>query len=829
MTAPSPTFRQLKGRVGQRVRELREQRIINPVTGKHLSLRGMESLIQYSAGSLGEAERGERLIPLAKLEEIMRLAQVTPDEQLDIVGIWHEARDAEEPARRLRRPSIGESSPPTIGKIYGREESLQKLTSQTLPALSSTGSSHRICLYGPRGYGKTRLALAYFHRHRSLGRAGAGLVWWVDATARTKALTDLRRFARDRGLHYSSAEDLVGAVHGYLRTCRNWLVVFDGAIEPSDIADLLPEGPGTVLLTSWNDEWAGYSELFPLTELSNEAAVALLTDVSGRTDTQLELLAEDLWCVPLFLTQAGVFLKTTSERECSIGKYRALLRERVTAVLDWKPQAPGYPHTGAAAYTILFDSMTNPVAGDLLTLCAFLSQTDIPLDLFASSPALTVLPSELKETFAEPVTLYTSVQLLRSKGLAQGGVSSLSVHESTQVLRRASLGPEMDSKWVKISRQLVASLLPDDMAFGDENVLRLLPHAERAVEPDAIDKADAVVRVSLFRRVRTGIRSTYSLADSHSALETGRTLMLALPRHHIERAYLSLELGCGIGEHWTDSQAQPLARQLFEEGLQEARAVRSRAARLVEAELLNELARLKHFGKSSAEWREAKALFWRSISIFRKLDGQEGGPVARGLSNLAALQTDAGQPIRAEILLWKAYRIDLANLGPNHELVSLRLHNIAWARYTQALQERKKHAFEDADRQFEQAHVLACLAARDTRRALGRSAARKHPWYAHRLRLVAQIQAAQGELRRALSLLHLAQAVMIRGYGQMMHAEVGRVVGLRADVSLQAGRHREALRYARRALEIDLAVYEPNSAQITRSIERLRRIEDYYM
>ncbi|MFI6388841.1 hypothetical protein [Nonomuraea sp. NPDC050540] len=73
-----------------------------------------------------------------------------------------------------------------------------------------------------------------------------------------------------------------------------WLLVFDNADQPEEISDLIPRGPGQVIITSRNHQWQGIVD-----------TVEFLSRRASLSDSDADRLAEQLGDLPLALEQAG--------------------------------------------------------------------------------------------------------------------------------------------------------------------------------------------------------------------------------------------------------------------------------------------------------------------------------------------------------------------------------------------------------------------------------------------------------------------------------------------------------------------------------------------
>lgn len=374
--------------------------------------------------------------------------------------------------------------PPRNSRFTGRDE-LLALIGQSLvgdPTAAPGPSVPRgVALYGLRGVGKTQLALEYAHRHA----ADYDVIWWIPAELPVTIPGALVELGGHLGLDLperAEREQVASEVLAELANRDRWLLLFDNASHPQDVAaHLPPTGQGHVLITSRITTWGGVASRVKVAVLDHSEAVAFLlrrTETDG--DTNAGLLAEELGFLPLALEQAAAYMEQAG---LELGEYLALFRRRRQSLLA-KGEPLAYGSTVPATFRLAFERITeqSPAAMQLLSLCAFLAPEVIPHWLVTARPAL--LPAELAEATADEDLYTDTVGALHGFSLVERDEHGLRVHRLVQAVARGELAADAEAAWATRAVQLLREVWPaePEQPSNWPGCLQLLPHVLTATE-----------------------------------------------------------------------------------------------------------------------------------------------------------------------------------------------------------------------------------------------------------------------------------------------------------------------------------------------------------
>ncbi|MFD8280826.1 FxSxx-COOH system tetratricopeptide repeat protein [Streptomyces solisilvae] len=506
------------------------------VVSEHFRAAGRHAGIDWDAAMRELRREGV----LAALVDDVPLPFVGEVEALELRGVSEaEARSRlltrfDAPARRGPRfpsalPAVWDGVPRRNPHLTGRAEPLAALRKR----LTAAPADAAVCaLLGPPGIGKTQLAAEYAHRFGP----EYDIVWWARADGRTAARERLAELAPALGLSGGGFGERVRAVHDALRRGRpyaRWLIVLDGADDPDAVADLLPSGPGHVLITSRNRAWGThYAELLDVPPLRREESVALVRRrAPGLDGDAAALLAEAVEDHPLLLDQTAGWL---GESIVPVNDYVEALREGRTEDLGLK-LAAAYPLSYPVALSIQLNQLreTVPAAIDLLRLCAHFAPGPVPLDLLRAVP-LRELSVPLAELLDDDLRWHATVGALAQYSVARLESGALCLPRALQQAVRASIAGDERESYARVVRLALREAdpgTPDDPAAWPRYA-RLVPNLEPS---GALDSPDPVSRelvvgfltyLTLSGDYATGEHIAERATGTHPELATRRAALL---------------------------------------------------------------------------------------------------------------------------------------------------------------------------------------------------------------------------------------------------------------------------------------------------------------
>ncbi|KAL7272487.1 hypothetical protein RUND412_004696 [Rhizina undulata] len=304
-------------------------------------------------------------------------------------------------------------------------------------AIESSPGRKTAVLYGMGGIGKSQIALKYAHDYAECYTS----ILWIDANDFSSTIESACKCVEQIVAHYVSKSgaspdyqaisNILGipgkinssgkiikratnlaieAVHTWLSATKNqgWLLLIDNydKAEEKKLEKLFPTCDwGSVLVTTRLANLGRIGKLVEVEGLGAEASLELLLKSSGKHEEQpndLELgkakeIIIALGELPLALDQAGAYIKFL--RIVPFSDYRDRLEKGMKACFKRDIQVHGLPADKASILTtwrLSFEELSEE-AKKLLYLCAFLSNEDIPTELFHRGSSAVNWIKELKD------------------------------------------------------------------------------------------------------------------------------------------------------------------------------------------------------------------------------------------------------------------------------------------------------------------------------------------------------------------------------------------------------------------------------------------------
>jgi tetratricopeptide (TPR) repeat protein len=358
-------------------------------------------------------------------------------------------------------------------------------------------------LQGMGGVGKTQVAIEFAYKYRS----EYDLVWWIPADQPHLVRASLAALSPHLGLPPATASGVEGAASGVLDALRrgtpysHWLLIFDNADQPEDLNDIIPRGPGHVLVTSRNHRWQAVVDTVPVDVFTRAESIEFLQRrVPGDlSSTDAGQLAEELGDLPLALEQAGAL---QAETGMSIDDYLRLLKEHVADIMA-EGKSPDYPLSMTAAWKLSVSTLEQqlPEAVQLLRCCAFFGPEPIPRDIFQRGAQ--ALTSSLRDLLANPILLARAIRELARFALIKLDGRAIVIHRLIQALLRDDLDPGLQERYREEAHLILAMGAPknpDDTRLWPRYAA-LVAHAaspstllERSANPAVREFALGIVR-----------------------------------------------------------------------------------------------------------------------------------------------------------------------------------------------------------------------------------------------------------------------------------------------------------------------------------------------
>jgi cellulose biosynthesis protein BcsQ len=357
------------------------------------------------------------------------------------------------PGARRDAPAIMGGVPSPNQDFIGREAELEQIRGEL--------RQRKIALVqGLGGIGKTQLATEYARRYQD----DYDLIWWIPSDDAHLIRRSFVSLARRLGLPDSpDVQYTVDSVLDELRRghpAPNWLLVYDGAIEPSEMRPFLSAGPGHVLITSRSRSWMSRSTAIELDVFTPmESAEFLMRRWPGISHSEAHRLAEELGHLPLALEQAAA---VHTETGMPLEEYLQILAASPARALAVGESAE-YPYSIAQTWLLAFERLSDqsPAAARLLEVCSFFSSRPISVQMLARGRGA-ALPPPLAETLGDEIGLRAAVRDIGRYALAQldPSLDSIRIHTLVRGVLMDSMPSEQRSATRRSAQEVLSFASP---------------------------------------------------------------------------------------------------------------------------------------------------------------------------------------------------------------------------------------------------------------------------------------------------------------------------------------------------------------------------------
>lgn len=368
-------------------------------------------------------------------------------------------------------------------------------------------------LHGWGGVGKTAVAIEYAHRFAD----SYEMVWWIDAEQTTRIAEQMSSLAVAAGWvrQEASASTAVAAARAWFQAHQKWLVIFDNAPDPQSVHELIPQGPGHVLLTSRHPNWGQVAEPMNVDVFTRAESIALILRLAPTLATETaDQIGERLGDLPLAIAQAGGVLAETG---MGAAEYLEELEHHVgQAMRQGRPV--DYPRSLAGTVETAVNRVgaEDAAAVQFVRLCAMLAPEPIPLELFTGAPRK-LLPKPLEQVAATRMTLGACVGRLGRYGLIRPTQDGPVMHRLTRAIIQDNLDRSVRDQLRRVVETLIVTAQPkasQDPAYWPRWA-RLLPHLV-ALDPSISNNPalrDMANWMTLYIMSRSGHAEARGLAE----------------------------------------------------------------------------------------------------------------------------------------------------------------------------------------------------------------------------------------------------------------------------------------------------------------------------
>jgi len=343
----------------------------------------------------------------------------------------------------------------------GRETLL--LTLQRALEERSKASVLPHALHGMGGVGKTQLAVEFAYRFAE----HYDIVWWVPAEHRSLVLQSLFQLGHELGVPETADLQLAAnlVLEGLAESGLRWLLVYDNANEPEDVARLIPPRGGHVILTSRNQTWSEVWDPIEVDIFDRPESIELVRKRSEDvTPEDADRLAARLGDLPLALDQAASCQAATGMH---VNEFLEELDQHMRELTRSAPASLRITLAALVRLAVWRLRANAPAVAELLEMFAYLGAEPISGGLLRLGREARVSPA-LGRALRDQVALDRTVRDLRRYGLAKVDANQrIQVHRLFQGVLRDELTDEAAQRGRVNVQRLLASANP---GYADKEV-----------------------------------------------------------------------------------------------------------------------------------------------------------------------------------------------------------------------------------------------------------------------------------------------------------------------------------------------------------------------
>ena len=563
----------------------------------------------------------------------------------------------------------------------GREEILKTLRQQLNQDKAAVLSQIQ-AISGLGGIGKTQTAVEYAYRYRHDYDA----VFWVRAETELELRTGFVEIAHALDLLQKDEQDFtatIKAVKEWLETQSGWLLILDNADHPEYLKSFRPNHTqGHILLTSRAQTFdtLGIAQPVSLSKMPAEEAVAFLFKRTGRDSdnstehTAVEILTNELGCLPLALEQAGAYVLA---KQVSFQDYLKSYRKHRLKLLEKSDPVTGdYLESVATTWSLNFREVkaTSTDAADLLRVSAFLSPDAIPYELFeqGASHLGENLNTALAEMNDDPIVFLEVISPLVRYSLVhiEPSMRIYSIARLVQEVVKAGMDETQYCLWAERTIEAVTQAFPE-AAYGNwTDCDRLLPHAKVGLQLATADQFESKTTALLLSRTGDYLRKCAQYGEAEPLYQEALAMRKQLLGNEHPDVALSLNnLALLYFKQGRYNEVEPL--------YQKALAMRRQLLGNEHPDVALSLNNLASLYDQQGRYNKAEPLYQEALAMRKRLSGEKHPNVAVGLNNLALLFFKQGRYDEAEPLYQEALAMSKQLMGDEHPSVAVSLNNLA--------------------------------------------------------------------------------------------------------------------------------------------------------